>query len=258
MFSWASFLYAGLRGRGRSWLLWAAAYATPWVPLIVFTEDKPGWDGLDYAFLYLTIVWLVSSVHAFLIRPEYLRRIASRRIEQRGEPIARTAPGSGHVGSDNTPAAGWYSDPSGGSGQRWWDGGTWTAHTTSAAAPAAPSSQQPIMPPSHEDHRAAVIQQTTGDTASATPDVGGQASGQQIDVNEAGEDELAGVPQIGVVLAKRIVAERSVRGGFRSVDEMAGVVGIQPHILQRIRAHLTVAPTAGAPIDRPRGRVVDF
>ena len=97
MFSWASFLYAGLRGRGRSWLLWAAAYATPWVPLIVFTEDKPGWDGLDYAFLYLTIVWLVSSVHAFLIRPEYLRRIASRRIEQRGEPIARTAPGSGHV-----------------------------------------------------------------------------------------------------------------------------------------------------------------
>jgi DNA uptake protein ComE-like DNA-binding protein len=229
-----------------------------WIPLSVFTEDKPGWDSFDSALLYMVIVWLVSSVHVFLIRPEYLRRIASRRIEQRGEPIARTAPASGHVGSGDTPAAGWHSDPSGGSGQRWWDGGTWTAYTTSPAPPAAPSLQQPVVPPSYEDHRTPLIPHTTGDTASATTDAGGQASVRQIDVNEAGEDELAGVPQIGLVMAKRIVAERGLRGGFRSVDEMAGVVGMQPHILQRVRGHLTVVPRAETPAGPPRGRVVDF
>ncbi len=36
--------------------------------------------------------------------------------------------------SDEIPA-GWYPDPSGQHGERWWDGGGWTDHTRAAAAP---------------------------------------------------------------------------------------------------------------------------
>ena len=36
-----------------------------------------------------------------------------------------------------TPSAGWYPDPQGGGGVRYWDGRVWTEHVSSAAAPPA-------------------------------------------------------------------------------------------------------------------------
>lgn len=39
-------------------------------------------------------------------------------------------------------AAGWYPDPSGGPGQRWWDGMQWTNSIYPAANPAIPQVQQ--------------------------------------------------------------------------------------------------------------------
>jgi hypothetical protein len=36
---------------------------------------------------------------------------------------------------------GWYSDPSGAAGQRWWDGHAWTAHVAPVVAPAATVAQ---------------------------------------------------------------------------------------------------------------------
>jgi hypothetical protein len=48
-----------------------------------------------------------------------------------------------------TPAAGWYADPSGQAGVRWWDGAQWTSYTAphptgGAAAAAAP--RRPLLP----------------------------------------------------------------------------------------------------------------
>ncbi|WP_291050213.1 DUF2510 domain-containing protein [Herbiconiux sp.] len=51
----------------------------------------------------------------------------------------------------NTPsavAAGWYPDPSGAAGLRWWDGARWTEHTQ-AHAPAAPLAAQPAAQPQY-------------------------------------------------------------------------------------------------------------
>jgi hypothetical protein len=44
-------------------------------------------------------------------------------------------------GSANPPA-GWYPDPSGQPGQRWWDGSTWTEQTQGGPSDAAPGGQQ--------------------------------------------------------------------------------------------------------------------
>ena len=43
------------------------------------------------------------------------------------QPAAAAAGGAG--AANGSPPAGWYADPQGGGGHRWWDGAQWTAHT---------------------------------------------------------------------------------------------------------------------------------
>jgi uncharacterized protein YxjI len=45
--------------------------------------------------------------------------------------------------SSQAPTPGWYADPTGQAGHRWWDGKQWTDHVTSATEQAAPTAQQP-------------------------------------------------------------------------------------------------------------------
>ena len=44
--------------------------------------------------------------------------------------------------TSHAPPAGWYADPSGAPGHRWWDGQAWSAHT----APALPQPSAPMPP----------------------------------------------------------------------------------------------------------------
>jgi hypothetical protein len=47
-----------------------------------------------------------------------------------------------------TPTPGWYADPTGLAGVRWWDGAQWTAHTAPlpASGPGAPTGARPPIP----------------------------------------------------------------------------------------------------------------
>jgi competence ComEA-like helix-hairpin-helix protein len=50
--------------------------------------------------------------------------------------------------------------------------------------------------------------------------------GLSVDINSATLDELTVLPGIGKALAARVLEERSVRGGFRSIEELKDVKGI--------------------------------
>lgn len=69
-----------------------------------------------------------------------------------------------------------------------------------------------------------------------------------VDVNTAEWPELAQLPDIGEVLARRIVATRQSRGPFGSTDELLEVHGIGPRKLARIAPYLIpiADPTAVA------------
>lgn len=236
--SWVSFGYAGFRAGNRRWLVWAAAYALIMVPLTV------GIDDTVMGFLLL-FVWLGSSAHALAIRREYLTRIAEKRIARRGGPT-QAAPSSAatRLRPVNQAPADWYPNPAGGPAQQWWNGEEWTAHTREAP-PSGSTIYSPSVTPS-------------GSSATPTTSLSQGEARQLLDLNTAQEPELAGLPGVGAVLAKRIVAERHQRGGFQSVDELADAIGLKPHVLQRVRGNLTVGQRPEAPADRPRGRVVDF
>lgn len=66
----------------------------------------------------------------------------------------------------------------------------------------------------------------------------------QIDVNHAGWAELALLPRVGEVLARRIVDFRDTKGPFMSVDELDNVKGIGPKVLDGIRPLLKSLPSS--------------
>lgn len=62
----------------------------------------------------------------------------------------------------------------------------------------------------------------------------------RLNLNRATENELDGLPGVGPVLAKRIVAYRTVHGNFGSVSELQKVSGIGPSKFNELRNFVTV------------------
>ncbi len=62
----------------------------------------------------------------------------------------------------------------------------------------------------------------------------------QVDLNRATWVELAQLPGVGPVLAKRIVQHRRQHGAFRRVDHLLRVRGIGPRRLERLRPFLMI------------------
>jgi competence protein ComEA len=71
-----------------------------------------------------------------------------------------------------------------------------------------------------------------------------------IDLNRAGETELANIPGLGPVRAGQIVEERRQRGPYRNVEDLRRVKGIGPATLERIRPFLT-AGSYTSPVPAP-------
>ena len=73
-FSWLAFAYIGIRTGHHRWLLWAAVYAAPLTLFAVFSEVwSESWTNA--ALTATVLLGLVSIVHAFLVRKEYLLRL---------------------------------------------------------------------------------------------------------------------------------------------------------------------------------------
>jgi hypothetical protein len=92
----------------------------------------------------------------------------------------------------------------------------------------------------------------------AAEPVRAEPAGDAVDLNNAPEDELARLPGIGPVLARRAAEERRVRGGFDSLEEFGGVLALKPHILERLRPRVVLGPPSAPPSPGAGRRVVDF
>jgi competence protein ComEA len=72
----------------------------------------------------------------------------------------------------------------------------------------------------------------------------------QVDINQADWPELALMPGVGEVLAKRIVTDRGINGPFQDHDHLRRVRGIGPKTLEGIRPYLIPMPDADATAGR--------
>ncbi len=64
--------------------------------------------------------------------------------------------------------------------------------------------------------------------------------GLKIDINIATSSELELLPGIGPVLARRIVEERRITGGFKKVNELQRVKGLSPRRVKALAPYITV------------------
>ena len=67
---------------------------------------------------------------------------------------------------------------------------------------------------------------------------------EPLNINEAGEAELDQLPEIGPVLAERIVAYRAEHGPFARVEDLMNVEGIGEVTFEKIRELVTVGEAA--------------
>ena len=90
-------------------------------------------------------------------------------------------------------------------------------------------------------------------TSPATPPV------QKIDLNICSEQELANLPGVGVVLAKRAVETRTKTGGFTSVQDFCERLALMPHFAAQIESLAVATPIKPQTSSQEStGRVVDI
>jgi competence protein ComEA len=75
----------------------------------------------------------------------------------------------------------------------------------------------------------------------------------RIDVNAASGEELSEVLEVDGAVADRIIEERARRGGFRSIDDLARVEGVDAAALGRMRARLIVSLPDEDTVNPPAG-----
>jgi hypothetical protein len=82
-----------------------------------------------------------------------------------------------------------------------------------------------------------------------------------VDVNNASEQDIAAMPGIGQILAKKAIKIRQTQGGFESIEQFAQCLGLRPHVVEQIRSRLVFGQlpthTPGV-VNKSSGRVVDF
>jgi competence protein ComEA len=72
-------------------------------------------------------------------------------------------------------------------------------------------------------------------------DVGGWVAGGKLDVNTARQGELERIPGIGPSLAARIIALRTARGSFHSLQDLDDVDGIGDKTIAKLEQWLTIS-----------------
>lgn len=220
-FSFVGFLYVALRARTRKfWIACIiACAASAFAMLAMSLGNRP--SGGDWGVGITLVVWIGLIIYAFIINRAYLRWRA---------------------GSTNADA--WYNQPS---------------SDPQAKAPAYPGSPTPPAPAGFPSVDTTEYYAPTSTAAVPEPRTATSPSSTDMpDINSATAEGLVSALTIDRALADRVIGARSASGGFRNLDELVTLAGLQPHELIKFRGKVTFdsfTPSSPAP---PGGRFLDY
>ncbi|MBQ9516856.1 MAG: helix-hairpin-helix domain-containing protein [Eubacterium sp.] len=82
-----------------------------------------------------------------------------------------------------------------------------------------------------------------------------------LDINSATEDEIAALPGLTIIDARRAVAYRNENGGFANTDAFFEAISAKPHIMVKIQPMITASAPQPKPTNEPSGsgrRMIDL
>lgn len=247
-FNWVAFLYIGVRASQKKWIVWGGIYSVPFLLSIVSAAVsdgqgiQPEWLGTLEVLLAM-ILWLVSVFHAFKVRREYLIRLDSsqRSVAERNADLYSRV--RAEYGTD-APVGSHLPRPA--------SSGFETTRSRDVGHNPRTRPSEPIHGSADDAPGNALGNMADGASPRGMP----QDSG--VDVNNASEQEIAALPGVGLILAKRIVNLRGERGGFDSVENLGMTLGLRPHIVERLRERVSFGAVEQRREQEPPGRTVDF
>ena len=222
--NWATWIHAGVRAKYNRYFIFGVLYALPMMMYMACDTGKKGEkSSLQEAASGLGVVsWIIGIVHTQMVKKEINLRI--RYAGQAGARAATDDQLEQKIASEYG-----LGNPS-------------TSPPRPVRAPTLPqkAAPQPVVGP-------VPIQAATAAVAT------------RVDVNSASEQQIASLPGVGPILAKKAIQFRQSERAFQSVDDFAQVLALKPHILLQIRA-LVVANLVATPraVEKRSGRVVDF
>ncbi|QJC50284.1 helix-hairpin-helix domain-containing protein [Paenibacillus albicereus] len=255
----AGLLYIAIRVRRVRWGVWSAVYALPLL-YIYFIADG---TLTFFPIFCLIVAWISCIIHTLRARKEFLSRLEDQlllngsvqvdlvlRFEDEDEPSNEAPYERGwNSAYDDRPAR--RTDP----------------NEFRQAAPGQSFSEPPSLfreprTTSGEAVDAIFRRDDSNSVAPASfpsaPSSTASASSRTVELNSATEQELAELPGIGLVLAKKAVQERLACGGFQSFEQFCTATGLKPHIVERIRPLVAVQAPASKSVPASSGRVIDF
>lgn len=216
------------------WVAWAARtndikyfffafiYSIPIILSLVLFKLEVG--GLVFRWIgwMLLVSWIVGLIHALMIRKEVNLKIKEMNLNIKSTKQTMTGKVDRPEELKDTLAEYRY-----------------------------PHTRSPVTPPP-------IIPSNSAPSASQIG-AGKSSMGNSVDINNANEQEIASLPGVGPILAKKAIRFRQSEGPFQSVDHFSQVLGLKPNILQQLLARVVVTSTQ--PPKTPEshgGRVVDF
>lgn len=219
-FNWIPFFFIAIRARKLSWALWGCLYTAITLGVLntIYLWPIGTWQAYTQFFL-LFGGWLFSIGHAFVIRKEYLRRVYGGN-DQKAAPKAEQEAESGHISVSKA-----NNDDVDADSEAANSGEENRIDATLKIASSAPEKE--IQTVTYTGTM--VAEQTTGPSSSA-----------KLNINEASEAELANLPGIGPILAKRVIDLRSRYGGFESAEHFFTELRLSPHRQDALLKLITV------------------
>ena len=272
LLAFVSYIYIGKTAKQIKWYIAGVVYlVAAWFVLLIPADIVP----FELKNTLYVVIWIVSIIHAFLIRKQYLIRrayIVDNKINEKSAENTRNQVYAEMErqlsGQKNSPKTGFKNSKKNIQRDTRLDFEQQLSDITSGKNAAKASVQ------ADENHQMLNSQnasaqnvQMSGQENSATQAQTSQAAqtampesapaAEKIDINHCTLQQLIALPGVSAVMAKKAEAHRNEKGRFTSVDEFFEVTGLQPHFAQQIKDRL-VCGDAAAESEKKKGRILDF
>lgn len=230
---WVAFLIIGHGAKKRQWTLFGAGYAVLFALWLAMTEADKESVTADIGSSIGIFILIGGIIHCFLVRKEYLRRRAIIESE------------------------GYHTDEMELERQR--------MRREQGITDTVEEAREKLRRRIEERQTASrqeSAQPATPRTSAAPRPAAPAAPTEIIDINSCNISQLASLPGVTIIMARKAFDIRNERGYFKSVDEFCEAIQLKPHFVVQVQQMTTCTiptpPDEPVTPDTPFGRKLDF